>query len=816
MASKKCTRGIASGFNELANVASGYLPMVRKEFTSTAGAINQTVRSFSAFLQEGRTQQQVGQVLANNTAIVREFGSAGISGTRIILDLLEAAGPLLIQISRDMSAFFERLASSTSMNTTGLSEFFESTYTVLRKTIKVVSDFSAALYNIASVGVPLGSAMGDSFLQMAENFRAFTESEEGINKIREWFVEMTPVVYELGYLLRDVSKALFGIGGNGDSFIVISQALRQELLPVIVDFIEKVSDNLIPTILELIKVIAEFFTEIDPLRFIIPILAAIAGAFKAVTVVLDAMGGAAKFVVGAIVAMMFTVKAAIVVLNLLRVAKLRAALAARTLGTSIRTMMISAGAVGALLTVLGTVLISTRSSTEEVAASNKEWAKSLFDVNGALADNARLLAAEKLEQEGVLDAARQAGVNTYDLVTAYLEGGDAINKYIDALRGYGEENATTADKFQASWTHALDPRNWLQPPHTRKRALEEAIPSGDASTRLEELSDGLSGAKESLYNVQLAAGAAGNGMDYFADQTERTKTAADRLNDAMKTLDALLEKRATKRAYFESLEGLRDILAENGDNFDILTRQGRETEAALDKVFSDAFQRADQAIEAGNLPKALKILETSEQDIRDIFVNAFGEDEGNRLADNALGPLLDEIEIVKRELNILSNQQWKVRITTELAGAGALPGQQTPTSRLNIPPSMRFAGGPIVGGRSYMVGELGPEAFVGRNGDVSMIGANGPEITRFPQGGYVVPNHVLHGKQDSSVPSNVMSALAGAVSSRSSSNSSGEYQIGDRAINVHIGNIQQASEFDVAKAVKKGILEAERNRRERS
>jgi len=71
-----------------------------------------------------------------------------------------------------------------------------------------------------------------------------------------------------------------------------------------------------------------------------------------------------------------------------------------------------------------------------------------------------------------------------------------------------------------------------------------------------------------------------------------------------------------------------------------------------------------------------------------------------------------------------------------------------------------FAGGTVTVGQPTMIGELGPEAFVTHTGKVEMIGTHGPEVMSFSRPGYVVPNHVLNGYSDSSVPGNVMNKLA--------------------------------------------------------
>ena len=137
-----------------------------------------------------------------------------------------------------------------------------------------------------------------------------------------------------------------------------------------------------------------------------------------------------------------------------------------------------------------------------------------------------------------------------------------------------------------------------------------------------------------------------------------------------------------------------------------------------------------------------------------------------------------------------------------------------------------YTGGTVTVGMKAMVGELGPEAFVSNSGKVSMIGQNGPEVRRFPTAGYVVPNHVLAGHRDSSVPNRVMDKLRDGASNggfetgtarKSSAQSSDTYMAdsgGGASVQVIIqGDVNRAVQIE--EAVREGIRKADRERRER-
>lgn len=62
-------------------------------------------------------------------------------------------------------------------------------------------------------------------------------------------------------------------------------------------------------------------------------------------------------------------------------------------------------------------------------------------------------------------------------------------------------------------------------------------------------------------------------------------------------------------------------------------------------------------------------------------------------------------------------------------------------------PDHRAKGGPVASPHTYMVGEKGPEEFVGKDGKKQMIGMDGPEVGTFKEPGKVIPNNKLPRQQ---------------------------------------------------------------------
>lgn len=104
----------------------------------------------------------------------------------------------------------------------------------------------------------------------------------------------------------------------------------------------------------------------------------------------------------------------------------------------------------------------------------------------------------------------------------------------------------------------------------------------------------------------------------------------------------------------------------------------------------------------------------------------------------------------------------------------------------------RWMGGPVAGGQSYLVGEIGPELFVPNVGEPQMVGVGGMEIRDFHTSGTIIPNAL------------VGSYLAAAGSPQNA-----------RGATVNIGTINASADVDVEAAVLNAQLRADRIARER-
>ena len=254
--------GILPGFTKLVQLfKNSYFDIFAKGMRDGVKVVNGFTDKLEAFLKTAKAQERFGKIMENNNKILGNFGDAGIYLFEALMDILDAAGPMLIELSKSISKFFENIRNYTDKNKAGLTEFFNNSLAVAKKVYAFLKNIAIGFGNIGKAAMPLAKDMGTALMGISERFKAITGSESGQKKLREFFAKMKPVIWEMGYLLRDVGKAIIDIGTD-PSFVKTIKEIRTDLLPALVEFIKAVNEgNFIASFSKLLSGLAKFGKE---------------------------------------------------------------------------------------------------------------------------------------------------------------------------------------------------------------------------------------------------------------------------------------------------------------------------------------------------------------------------------------------------------------------------------------------------------------------------------------------------------------------------------------------------------------------------
>jgi hypothetical protein len=102
------------------------------------------------------------------------MGKSGINVAHVLTDIMVAARPLTEWLSKSALAWTDKLKGIVANARQGgqLTHFFEQTQEVVQRVTSILGSMGHALWNIISLGKPLGDTILKSLSQSAKTFEA--------------------------------------------------------------------------------------------------------------------------------------------------------------------------------------------------------------------------------------------------------------------------------------------------------------------------------------------------------------------------------------------------------------------------------------------------------------------------------------------------------------------------------------------------------------------------------------------------------------------------------------------------------------------
>lgn len=667
--------GVGAGFIGLAAIADKNNPAVLDSFNNLTEGIESETKSAAA----GVSGELAGALdILNRTAV----------SARPALD------DIFTQIKPDIPLVASGISQMANTLLPGLDK-------AAQNSVPVFQGVSAVLVDVGETGDDVLTTLSNN----ASNFGAVLTS-------------VGSVVHSAGDVVGNVASDLGTVWGQNSG--VVDSAVSG-----IGNVITGVASGAVPVLSGALRVVA---TDAE----------AVAGALGPVEGALGATGTAAALAFGAF-KLAGTVNSGVTslaggILNLGTKVESTSPKLATMLGNTAATAESLAGPFGAavvgggiVLGVLASVMDKTTISSQDLSDAQQSLTSAMESSNGQLtaASTSALVSSDAYKD--LQSSAKSAGVTQQQLIAAITQGGPAYDNLVTSLQNTTSagvtyttqgKNATvtTTDTAEASqalssglvqlrgtWTDAA---NATQAAADAQKAVADAAPAASLNTSvfatdMKTLNDNTSGA-----SAKLSA---------FLDEVHLvaeggTEGASDAIAAVYTTVNQLTS----------SLTGTSGaLLATNGD-FDLTTTKGESARASI-KAISDqtntyyqallnqgvGAQSAQQQSDAlaqqlvGPVAKALGITTAQATTLLTTY-KAFPSDVNTQVNANT-SPAQQAIEAIVR-----FGDQQLITLGVTTAGGGS-------ASSINH----RAAGGPVVAGRPYLVGEKGQEVIVpSQNGTV--------------------------------------------------------------------------------------------------
>jgi len=269
------------------NMTKRLIPVFSRYGAAIGEIVGRNTELLAQIVTGEEGQRRFAEIFEGSTPIVEDFMAIVIDLGDILSNVFIEALPVARQFAFFLRIMVERwraLIQAGSDNGT-LAATFQDWFDKARLVFGALGDIVVAIGNIISIGGEGAVPFFDRFDTFAANFRAFTESEAGENKIRQIFEDAYEVAHSFNLLVVDIIKriggGIFEEGGN-EGLITFFDTLRLKIVPLI-------DDALRPLIEELGPQLTDFFVAFSDVLLALGESGALEATVQVLTLFADAV-----------------------------------------------------------------------------------------------------------------------------------------------------------------------------------------------------------------------------------------------------------------------------------------------------------------------------------------------------------------------------------------------------------------------------------------------------------------------------------------------------------------------------------------------
>lgn len=258
--------GLRSGLNFLADSMVGLSQLTGRGLAGIGAELGDIARETGQFVRSARFLGQAEIIFLELRPVVRDLGRGLLYLTQAMLNLIQAALPAANQFARLFMDIAKGLANWTQqvLDNGKASQFFVYSLNLLRRVTGVLVDVIIGLFNIFRIGAGYAAEFGLSIEAAAWNFRLWTSSAEGQQRIAQYFQDSLPALREIGMLLGMAAGGLAKLGANQNVAPLLAQ-IRTEFAPALGELIAKLSGQggLGPALITAATALVQLFASMD-------------------------------------------------------------------------------------------------------------------------------------------------------------------------------------------------------------------------------------------------------------------------------------------------------------------------------------------------------------------------------------------------------------------------------------------------------------------------------------------------------------------------------------------------------------------------
>jgi phage-related protein len=258
--------GLQKGLDYFANSVGKLAKVTGTGLAGLGGELGSAAHNAGDIAKSAPFLKQVSDIFAGLRPIVGLVVKGLMSLALALVNVLQAALPMATSMAEvfAQAAQYVQKWTAAQLASGKMTAWLNHAWDMFRYTIGIIVDVMIGLFNVFKIGGTYAGNMGKSIHDAAQDFRDWTGTAEGQQRINQYFQDSLPALQEMGKLLKFVVVGLGGLGANQNVAPLLAQ-INSQLLPALMALVQNLAGQggLGPAVIQAATALAQLFAGLD-------------------------------------------------------------------------------------------------------------------------------------------------------------------------------------------------------------------------------------------------------------------------------------------------------------------------------------------------------------------------------------------------------------------------------------------------------------------------------------------------------------------------------------------------------------------------
>lgn len=198
--------------DQILRLSQTVMPMITAMMQQLATVMNSTIMDVLDRLQTPENLADLQSILNNIVKGFAQLSQAAVPFFDAFMDIMTVSSSFLPQIGSDIANIAKEFSVwiNEMRNNGSLAEWIQTGITAFKQLMQAIGNFSVAFANIFAIADKTGGGFTDILRIISEEFRKWTESEDGRKNLETFFTSISEAAKAFSPILKVITNSLIG------------------------------------------------------------------------------------------------------------------------------------------------------------------------------------------------------------------------------------------------------------------------------------------------------------------------------------------------------------------------------------------------------------------------------------------------------------------------------------------------------------------------------------------------------------------------------------------------------------------------------